>query len=281
MEDNYYINLNNYSLSSYAKELEHAELLPSRKIIQENTKERFSRLNKEGIKNLNDVITVLKSKDQVKAFAKKSGIPEEFLIILVREIKSFQPKPVKLNDLPAISKTTIKKLETTGIKNTKELFKFVTTEKNRQELSSKTGINSKEIIELTKLTDVSRIKWVGANFARVLVDSNYDTVKKVAKADYKKLRSCVFLLQNQFQMQLNIKIVPFKKNAPENYSRGRCAFVASSSPSYNKRIYGSGLGSPLSQIFLPLRSRKTSYIPNVIRNRLRDTKIIFKNTKQL
>ena len=187
MEDNYYINLNNYSLSSYAKELEHAELLPSRKIIQENTKERFSRLNKEGIKNLNDVITVLKSKDQVKAFAKKSGIPEEFLIILVREIKSFQPKPVKLNDLPAISKTTIKKLETTGIKNTKELFKFVTTEKNRQELSSKTGINSKEIIELTKLTDVSRIKWVGANFARVLVDSNYDTVKKVAKADYKKL----------------------------------------------------------------------------------------------
>ena len=187
MENNYYINLNNYSLSDYAKELEHTELLPSRKIIQENTKERFSRLNKEGIKNLNDVITVLKSKDQVKAFAKKTSLPEEFLIILVREIKSFKPKPVKLNDLPAISKTTIKKLETIGIKNTKELFKFVTTEKSRQELSSKTGINSKEIIELTKLTDVSRIKWVGANFARVLVDSSYDTVKKVARADYKKL----------------------------------------------------------------------------------------------
>jgi hypothetical protein len=187
MEDNYYINLNNYSLSDYAKELEHTELLPSRKIIQENTKERFSRLNKEGIKNLNDVITVLKSKDQVKAFAKKTSLPEEFLIILVREIKSFKPKPVKLNDLPAISKTTIKKLETIGIKNTKELFKFVTTEKSRKELSSKTGTNSKEILELTKLTDVSRIKWVGANFARVLVDSSYDTVKKVAKADYKKL----------------------------------------------------------------------------------------------
>jgi len=187
MENNYYINLNNYSLSDYAKELEHTELLPSRKIIQENTKERFSRLNKEGIKNLNDVITVLKSKDQVKAFTKKTSLPEEFLIILVREIKSFQPKPVKLNDLPAISKTTIKKLETLGVKNTKELFKFVTTEKNRQELSHKTGINSKEILELTKLTDVSRIKWVGANFARVLVDSSYDTVKKVAGADYKKL----------------------------------------------------------------------------------------------
>ncbi len=187
MENNYYINLNNYFLSDYAKELEHTELLPSRKIIQEKTKERFSRLNKEGIKNLNDVITVLKSKDQVKAFVKKSSIPEEFLTILVREIKSMQPKPVILNDLLAISKTTIKKLEKLGIKNTRELFEFVITEKNRKELCSRTGINSKEILELTKLTDVSRIKWVGANFARVLVDSSYDTVKKVAKADYKKL----------------------------------------------------------------------------------------------
>lgn len=187
MEDNYYINLNNYSLSDYAKELEHAELLPSRKIIQENTKERFSRLSKEGIKNLNDILSVLKTKDKIKTFAKKTGLPEEFLVILVREIKSIQPKPVKLDDLPNISKTTIKKLESLGIKNTKEFFKFVKTEDSRQKLSNKTGINSKEILELTKLTDVSRIKWVGANFARVLVDSSCDTVKKVAEADYKKL----------------------------------------------------------------------------------------------
>ena len=127
MEDNYYINLNNYSLSDYAKELEHAELLPSRIIIQEKTEERFACLQKNGIKNLNDVITVLKSKDKVKAFTKKTSLPEEFLIILVREIKSIQP--VKLDNLPRISKTTIKKLESLGIKNTKELFKFVITEK--------------------------------------------------------------------------------------------------------------------------------------------------------
>ncbi len=50
-----------------------------------------------------------------------------------------------------------------------------------EELSSKIGINSKKILELTKLTDVSRIKLVDANFARVLVDSSYNTVKKVAK----------------------------------------------------------------------------------------------------
>ena len=80
MEDKYYINLNNYSLSDYAKYLEHAELLPSRKIVQENTKERFACLQKNGIKNLNDVLTVLKTKDKVKAFAKKTGLPEEFLI---------------------------------------------------------------------------------------------------------------------------------------------------------------------------------------------------------
>ena len=110
-----------------------------------------------------------------------------FLIILAREIRSMQPKPVKLDDFPNIPKTTVKKLESLGIKDTKKLFEFVKTEKSRKELSGKTGISLKEILELTKLTDVSRITRVGANFARVLVDSSCDTVKKVVKADYKKL----------------------------------------------------------------------------------------------
>ena len=86
-----------------------------------------------------------------------------------------------------ISKNTVKKLESLGIKDTKKLFEFVKTEKSRKELSSKTGISSKEILELTKLTDVCRITRVGATFARILVDSSCDTVKKIAKADYEKL----------------------------------------------------------------------------------------------
>jgi len=52
----------------------------------------------------------------------------------------------------------------------------------RKALCKKAGIAPDEILELTKLTDVSRIKWVGANFARLLVDSPYDTAEKVSNA---------------------------------------------------------------------------------------------------
>lgn len=187
MTNDYYINLNNYSLSDYANELEHAELLPSRKIIQEDTKRRFSLLNKEGIKTLGDVLTAFKTNDKLKAFSQKTKIPEDFLTILLREIKSMQPKPVRFSEIPAISKETIKKLGDLKINNTKDLFPFIITAQDRKSFGKKSSITQEEITELTNLTDVSRIKWVGANFARVLVDSNFNTVKKISKAEPKKL----------------------------------------------------------------------------------------------
>jgi len=51
-------------------------------------------------------------------------------------------------------------------------------------------------------------------------------------------------------------------------SKGRYAH-----PRITRDIYSSVLGSGFTQIFLPLRSRKTSYIPNVIRNTIYFSKI--------
>jgi hypothetical protein len=36
---------------------------------------------------------------------------------------------------------------------------------------------------LTKLTDLSRIKWVGVTYAQMLYDLGVDTVEKVSKSD--------------------------------------------------------------------------------------------------
>ncbi len=187
MKENYYIDLESISLPEYEKEIAQAELIPSRRIIQEEIKNRFACLSKNGIKNLNDILSVLKTPDNIKQFSKKSGLPEEYLAMLKREIASRQPKPVNIKDFPGISKTTVQKLEQIKIKNTKQLFEYVKIKEDRKELSKKTGISDKEILELTKLTDVCRIRWVGANFARLLVDSPSDTVENVSKADYKKL----------------------------------------------------------------------------------------------
>ena len=42
-------------------------------------------------------------------------------------------------------------------------------------------------MKLTKLTDLSRIRWVNHTFAFVLLEAGYDTVEKVANSDYKEL----------------------------------------------------------------------------------------------
>lgn len=66
------------------------------------------------------------------------------------------------------------------------------TVKARIELTKQTGIDEIEILRLTKLTDLSRIRWVNHTFAYVLFESSYDTVEKVANADnselYEKVR---------------------------------------------------------------------------------------------
>ena len=61
---------------------------------------------------------------------------------------------------------------------------YVKTEENRKELCDKTQISYEDIMDLTRLTDLSRIKWVGPIFARLLILSGYNTVEKVTKANY-------------------------------------------------------------------------------------------------
>jgi hypothetical protein len=187
MGNNYYIDLNSLSISAYMKKLQKVELLPSRMILKEEIEFRFSKISNIGIKNIEELLSELKTPVKLKSFASKTEISEEYLIILKREIMSNFPKPVEIKDFPGIPKNTVLTLSRINIKNTKQLFDFVKTETERKEFCKKTSIPPDEVLELTKLTDVSRIRWVGANFARLLVDSGCDTVKKIIKADYEIL----------------------------------------------------------------------------------------------
>jgi hypothetical protein len=105
------------------------------------------------------------------------------LTILLRELNSTFPKPNKIADFIRISKNTINKLAKAGIINTEKLYDKVLTKIDRQKLADSTGIDYTEILELTKLTDLSRIKWVGVTYAQMLYNLGLDTVEKVSKTD--------------------------------------------------------------------------------------------------
>lgn len=53
----------------------------------------------------------------------------------------------------------------------------------RYELANSLDISDDEILVLAKLTDLSRIKWVGATFARILLEVGYDSVQKVSNSN--------------------------------------------------------------------------------------------------
>jgi hypothetical protein len=187
MTNDYYIDLEKYSLNSFKEDLIQAELIPSRSILKDEINSRFEILRKNGVENLQDISIILKTPKKTREFAKISNLPEDYLLILRREVNSYQPKPVSLEKFPGVKKETIIELKSLGIKNTAHLFERVRTTSLRNKLATETGIDHKEILELTKLTDLSRVKWIGPVFARIFVDSGTDKLFKLSKSDYKIL----------------------------------------------------------------------------------------------
>lgn len=187
MKNDYHIDLEKYSLDKFKKDLEESKLIPSRKILKEDISNRFRVLKDNDIFNLQDLVNVLKTPKKAKEFAEKSGLSEDYVLILRREVNSYTPNPVNLDKFPGLNTDTITKLNDAGIKNTAHLFKKIKTPEDRETLASELDIPPKEILELAKLTDLVRIKWVGPIFARIFLDSGTDTALKISQADAKPL----------------------------------------------------------------------------------------------
>jgi hypothetical protein len=187
MKDDYHVNLEKYHLDRFKNELKKSELIPSRRILKDDIEVRFEVLEDESIHNLQDLANMLKTPKKTREFAKKSGLPEDYLLILRREVNSYTPNPVNLDRFPGIEKNTVSKLQNAGIKNTAHLFKKVKTPEDRVKLAAELEVPSEEVLELTKLTDLSRIKWIGPIFARIFLDSGTDTAEKVSNANAEPL----------------------------------------------------------------------------------------------
>jgi hypothetical protein len=196
----YYIDLEKITLDGYRTKLESAYLPPGRMILKDKLEVRFGYFKSIGIKNVKGLIHLLKKKDKFSELSKIDCLSGDYLTILLRELNSTLPKPNKIADFTEISKDTIYTLEKIGITNTEKLYDRVIKKSDRQMLADTTGIDERDILELTKLTDLSRIKWVGVTYAQMLYDLGVDTVEKVSKSDPIDLHSRI----NQIIKEKNI-----------------------------------------------------------------------------
>ena len=191
MGPRYYRNLQDIGIEHFSRDLELASLIPSRKNLGEDIAGRLKCLKGHGIHTLSDLAAELKNPKNLSAFAEKTGLPEEYLVNFRRELGSIQPKPVRLGLFPSLESGDIAKLEEAGIADSRQMFENAATGEQRRALGRRTGIPEDRLLEMAKLSDVSRIKWVGVNFARVLVDSGYDTAEKIAGADPLELYAAI------------------------------------------------------------------------------------------
>ncbi len=183
----YYIDLKSISIDKYKDIIKSAELIPSWKVLKENIDENLNIIKAHNIKNLDDLLTVLKGKDDIELFSQKSGLPGKYLEVLKRVVNGYRQKPNRIKDFPCIAEETAVKLERIGIRNTLKLYEMILTPDKRDELAEETGISKSEIVTLAKLTDLSRIRWVNHTFAYVLLEAGYESAEEVAHADPEEL----------------------------------------------------------------------------------------------
>jgi hypothetical protein len=185
----YYPDLKAFSLTKFKKLLTTSRLLPSQQILQEHLDERFACLAQQGITNLAQLQTALKTKAAAQALAKATGLSVDYLTVLRREVNSYQPQPIDLKEFPGVKPVVVRRLQQIGIKTTAQLFSHVLTRKDRRAFAQQNQIEDDDLLELTRLTDVARAKWVGPKFARLLIESDYDTMEKIAQANVEEFHA--------------------------------------------------------------------------------------------
>ncbi len=197
MADQYYMDLEQFSLQKFRQILETKELMPGRRILRENIQERFAIVASLGITNMQQLTERLKTKKQVESFCLESGLPQDYVVILRREAYSYLPKPVNLGEIPEVDPQNIERLAGVGIKHTRQLFDRGRSKSDRARLCRETGVPAGELLELVGLSDLARIGGVGPVFARIIYDAGYDTLARLAGASADEVYEQLVLLNQE------------------------------------------------------------------------------------
>jgi hypothetical protein len=183
----YSIDFGEISLEDYKKSIQNKSFIPSRQILKDEADINFSAFEKADIKNLEELFSIIKNKKKKVELLKDKNVSEEYLTVLLRELNSIKSKPLKLSEFGWISGDTLDKMAGAGIKNTQILYEKLGKAGAREMFLKTVDVDEGELLEILKLSDLTRIQWVNSNFARALLKSGFDTVKKVADADYEDL----------------------------------------------------------------------------------------------
>ncbi len=185
--DNYSINLEQISLNRFKQMLATKDLLPGRVLLRDDLDARFNAIAKLGINNMLELSAALKTKKRLDQFVEQTGLPEDYVVLVRREVSSYVSKPVNLDKPPNVNQSYICRFADADIKTTKHLFGQASTPEQRRDLSTRLDIPLNALEELTRLSDLSRIIGIGPISARLLLDAGIDSVEAFANTSTNEL----------------------------------------------------------------------------------------------
>jgi hypothetical protein len=97
--------------------------------------------------------------------------------------------PFVLGKFRGVNPEHIDRLADANIKNVEQMLKAGRTQEDRRNLSEETGVPIEAILELVKLSDISRIPGIKTIRARLYLDAGVDTIEKMAGWDPEELRA--------------------------------------------------------------------------------------------
>ena len=192
----YNLNLSTLSVQDYKGLLKHQNLLPGRRILWQNIDHNFESIERQGIADIAQLKKQLATPQKFASFAAATGICEEYLTILKREISSLEQKPVPIASFPDIDASTVSFLKSRGINNSKEYYE--------------SGLSDSD--ELFCLCDLVRINGVGAVAAKAVFEAGYRSVADVAcasSADMLEKISIVNDAKHYYKAKLGVKDTQF------------------------------------------------------------------------
>ena len=169
------------TLAELAERLRSTDLVPSQQPLLERTDERFAQLNQAGITSVEDLREQLRSKKSVRSLADRTGVDEDYLILLRRAVRGFFPQPEPLRAFDWIPADVIAALAEAGINNSEQLRAACAT--GHAKIAERFDAPVATVRELAELSGLVRVQWVNPNFARALLAAGYRTPAAVAAAD--------------------------------------------------------------------------------------------------
>ena len=183
----YSVDLKQISIFRYIEMLKNQNLLPGRRILLDNLDENFRKIATAGIQNLAELKKEISSPQRLSEFAKKTGVPENYMTILKREMGSLEQKPVPISDFPGISADIVSILLNNMIKTSKDVYGLVINSDNISTVSREIGVEANKLQEVNSLCNLVRINGIGPAAARTIYEGGYKSVIEIASANAAEL----------------------------------------------------------------------------------------------